>query len=186
MLTKALPYAHELMRKTLMNGDIAIDGTCGNGHDTLLLSELVGIQGKVFAFDIQEQAILQTKKLLSEFNKTNVTVIHNGHEHVEDYIDSNAKIGGAIFNLGYLPRGDKQIVTKPETTIAAIDKITTQLKSGGVVATVVYHGHEGGEIEKNALLQHLSTYDQKQYSVLQYGFINQKNSPPFLLAIQKK
>ncbi|MDC3418268.1 class I SAM-dependent methyltransferase [Aquibacillus salsiterrae] len=185
MLLKILPFAHDLMKKTLNEGDIAIDGTCGNGNDTLLLSTLVGDKGKVYGFDIQQQAIEQTKQLLADNHRKNVSVILDGHEYVDKYIDKNVLIGGAIFNLGYLPRGNKEIVTKPKTTIASLDKIIQLLKPGGMVVVVVYYGHKGGGDEKDAIINHLQRYDQKTYSVLQYGFINQKNTPPFLLAIEK-
>ena len=42
-------------------GDFVIDGTAGNGHDTLFLANLVSDSGRVYSFDIQSEAISSTK-----------------------------------------------------------------------------------------------------------------------------
>ncbi|MFB1051412.1 class I SAM-dependent methyltransferase [Paraliobacillus sp. JSM ZJ581] len=188
MLKPILPFAHELIQAAIEPGDFAIDATCGNGNDTVILSQAVGSNGKVLAFDVQKQAIEATKKRLFQYQLTNVELILDGHQHVEQYIpeERKQKLAGAIFNLGYLPRSDKQVITKPFTTITAIDAIAANLKCGGTIVCVVYYGHPGGEQEKQALLNHLATFDQDHFRVLHYGFINQKNNPPFILAIEKK
>lgn len=59
-----LPFAHDTLRKVVRPGDYVIDATCGNGHDTLLLAELVGINGHVLGFDIQQMAVDATKARL--------------------------------------------------------------------------------------------------------------------------
>lgn len=188
MLKPILPFAHELIQAAIEPGDLVIDATCGNGNDTVILGQAVGNDGKVLAFDVQEQAIEATSKRLSQYELTNVELILDGHQEVALYIPEawKHKLAGAIFNLGYLPRSDKQVITKPVTTIQAIDTIAAHLKYGGIIVCVVYYGHPGGEEEKQALLEHLTTFDQDYFRVLQYGFINQKNTPPFILAIEKK
>lgn len=187
MLIKGvLQYAHHLLEETVLEGEIVIDATCGNGNDTLFLSKLVGEEGRVIGFDIQKEAIESTSHLLKKHKRTNMTLVHDSHAELYKYVSSQATIGGAIFNLGYLPRSDKKVITKPESTIEAIDKILPILKRKGMIVLVVYHGHDGGKTEKKELLKHIIELDQKQYTVLRYGFINQKNNPPFILAIQKK
>ena len=94
-------------------------------------------------------------------------------------------IDAAIFNLGYLPKGDKSVVTKPQTTIAAIEDIFQILSKEGIIILVIYHGHPEGKIEKDALFDYLTQIDQEQAHVLQYQFINQQNNPPFICAIEK-
>lgn len=186
MLKRVIAYAHELIEKSVNPGETVVDGTCGNGNDTLFLSKLVGYEGHVLAFDVQEQAIENTKELLKEHKATqNVTLLQESHQFVGNYL-KEATLGGAIFNLGYLPGSDKTIITKPTSTIQAIDTIATYLKPGGLIVLVVYHGHPGGDHEKSELLNYVSGFEQKKFNVLQYGFINQKNNPPFVLAIEKK
>ncbi|MFD1413437.1 class I SAM-dependent methyltransferase [Oceanobacillus jeddahense] len=185
MLSNVLTYAHKLLKESLIEGDIAIDATCGNGYDTLFLSQAVGPSGKVYGFDIQEQAIQKTNEKLQENDCQNVLLIQDSHERLHNYIEENI-FGGAIFNLGYLPKSDKSIVTKAPSTLAAIEAILEKLKSNGLVILVIYYGHPGGEEEKEAVLSYTSQLDQKVYQVLQYKFINQQNQAPFLIAIEKK
>ncbi|WP_040979067.1 class I SAM-dependent methyltransferase [Oceanobacillus jeddahense] len=185
MLLNVLTCAHELLKESLEEGDVAIDATCGNGNDTLLLSRTVGPSGKVYGFDIQEQAIQKTKEKLQEHNCQNVSLIQDSHESLLNYIEEDF-FDGAIFNLGYLPKSDKSIVTKAPSTLAAIEAVLERLKPNGLVILVIYYGHPGGEEEKDAVLSYTSQLDQKAYQVLQYKFINQQNQSPFLIAIEKK
>lgn len=188
MVKGIINYSHHLLELSVKPGDTVIDATCGNGHDTLFLSELVGTDGNVLSFDIQEEAIERTKETLEAEESENVELIWDNHAHLTHYLtmDQMGKVGGAIFNLGYLPGSDKEIVTNAPSTIIALDTILLYLKKKGVVVLVVYHGHNGGKEEKEALLKHVIKLKQKDYNVLQYGFINQKNDPPFIIAIQKK
>lgn len=150
MLKRVIPFAHELLQNSMQSGDFAIDATAGNGHDTVMLADIVGHSGHVLAFDVQKQAVENTKTRIQEMGLNHVTVIHDGHEHLERYLPENARynLGGAIFNLGYLPGSDKSIVTTPETTITAIQLLLKHLKKGRLIVLVVYHGHSGGKEEK--------------------------------------
>jgi|SRR5699024_8279203 len=188
MLKRIIPFAHQLLIDTVQKDDIVVDGTCGNGNDTLLLASLTGPKGHVYAFDIQEQAIGSTKQKLQENNHHNITYILDSHSKMNTYIkeEHKGKIAAAIFNLGYLPGSDKSIVTKPDSTIEAVEHLLQYIQKGGLLILVVYHGHTEGKTEKEALLSFAAQLDQKQYDVLQYGFINQVNHPPFILAIQKR
>src|SRR5699024_11199145 len=138
-------------------------------------------------FDIQQQAIDNTKQRLEQHNRKNVTLIHANHAHIEKYIheQEHGSIGGAIFNLCYLPRSDKSIITKGETTDHSMKSLLEALRTYGLIVAVNYHVHAGGKEEKNAILKFTTTLDQKHFKVIQYGFINQKNNPPFIVAIQK-
>ncbi|ASK62906.1 16S rRNA (cytosine(1402)-N(4))-methyltransferase [Virgibacillus phasianinus] len=188
MLKGIIQFSHYLMEEAVNKGDTVIDATCGNGHDTVFLSEIVGENGHVFGFDIQEQAIEHTKENLAVHKITNATIIKDSHSNAIHHltVDQLTSLGGAIFNLGYLPGSDKGIVTKSESTILAIEGILSHLKENGIVVLVVYHGHEGGDIEKRNILEYVHQLNQKQYNVLYYGFINQKNTPPFIIAIERK
>lgn len=188
MLKGVISYAHHLIEESVLLGETVVDATCGNGNDTLFLSKLVGSEGTVLAFDIQEQAITNTKNLLAGHGQDNVSVIHDSHADIAKYtsLQNIDQLGGAIFNLGYLPKSDKQVITKGHSTIQAVHSILALLKEKGLVVLVVYHGHKGGKSEKDIVLEYTNLLDQKQYHVLQYGFINQKNNPPFIVAIQKR
>ncbi|HLO12595.1 MAG TPA: class I SAM-dependent methyltransferase [Pseudoneobacillus sp.] len=187
-LERVLQFAKTIMEKSVQPGDIAVDATLGNGHDTLFLANLVGETGKVYGFDVQEQAILNSKQRL-ELHMLNdrVELIHKGHEHILDTIPSlhHGSVKAAIFNLGYLPGGDKTIVTKPDTTISAIEQLLQILAPEGVIVLVIYHGHPEGAIERSELMHFVENIDQKQARVLLYQFLNQQNYPPFIVAIEK-
>lgn len=188
-LDRILPFARTLLEKAISPGDIVIDATLGNGHDTLFLANLVGPNGRVYGFDIQEEAISSTKERLIEHDLTDqVTLFHTGHENMMATIPPlhHGKITGAIFNLGYLPGGDKQVVTKPTTTIDAIDQLIDLLAPEGIIVVVIYHGHREGAVERDYLIRYLKQLDQSLVHVLQYQFINQKNNPPFIMAIEKR
>lgn len=186
-LQSALEYSHTLLTTVIAEGDTVIDATMGNGHDTLFLATRVGPTGHVLSFDVQQQALTATKTQLTLTGLTQqVQLIHDGHEHLDQYLGINDEISAAIFNLGYLPGSDKQIITHSETTLAALQTCLTHLRRGGIVALVVYYGHSGGETEKNAVLAATQALDQHVYQVLQYGFINQVHQPPFLIAVQKR
>lgn len=188
-LQRVLEFARTVLKNAVKPGDSVVDATIGNGHDTLFLAKLTGPDGHVYGFDIQDKAIEQTKERLEAENMLNrITLFQTGHEKLLTMIPANDQknITGAIFNLGYLPRGDKSIVTKPDTTISAVEQLLKIMPTGGTIVLVVYHGHPEGAIERDSLLQYVENIDQEQAHVLQYGFINQKNNPPFIIAIEKK
>lgn len=187
MLQAPLRFSHELLKKSIVPGDYVIDATVGNGNDTVMLARTVGEMGKVYGFDIQKKAIESTKeKLLLTGLLSQTVLIHDGHENINHYVENSQQISAAVFNLGYLPKGNKSIVTKPETTISAIDQCLNRLRKGGLISIMVYHGHEGGQEEKEAVDRFVTNLSQDDYQVLEYKFINQKNNPPFLYVIEKR
>ncbi|MBB5148134.1 16S rRNA C1402 N4-methylase RsmH [Ureibacillus thermosphaericus] len=184
MLVRVLPYAKTLLSSVINEGDIAVDATAGNGHDTLFLANLVGETGFVYAFDIQQQAVDVTIQRLKENGlEHRARVILDGHEQLSKYVQE--EVAGAIFNLGYLPGGNHDIITKGETTISAIEQLLSLLKIGGIIVLVIYHGHEGGKEERDAVIEFVKSLPQKYVHVLRYEFINQKNDPPFIIALEK-
>ncbi|MGG5317510.1 class I SAM-dependent methyltransferase [Enterococcus sp. AZ072] len=185
MLQTALRYSHTLLKEIIKPGDHVIDATMGNGNDTLFLAELVGNDGQVYAFDIQEQALTKTEEKLGALI-TRSSLFLAGHETIETTIAESQPIQAAIFNLGYLPSSDKKIITLPDTTKQAMKAILKRLSSGGRMILVIYYGHDGGNQEKNAVLDYCTNLPQENYSVLTYQFINQKNNPPILVCVEKK
>lgn len=188
-LDRILPFAKIILEKAINTGDVVVDATLGNGHDTQYLADLVGETGRVFGFDVQEEAILSSKARLEQHGLLErVTIFHNGHEQLGEMIpaEHHGKITAAIFNLGYLPGSDKTIVTKPATTISAIEQLLEMLAPEGIIVLVIYHGHEEGAVERDALMEYVHRIDQNQAHVLQYLFINQQNHPPYIVAIEKR
>lgn len=179
MLQKIITTAKSYLEDITLPTDTVIDATCGNGHDTAFLSQLVK-QGHVYSFDIQKEALENAQE---KYTLDNVTYIHDGHEHVSQYVTSPVK--GAIFNLGYLPGGDKAITTNFPTTKLALEEIFKLLAPHGRIAIVIYHGHPSGQTERDALLSELAMWPQDSATVLQYQYINQKNNAPFLILIEK-
>jgi len=166
-------------------GDAVIDATMGNGNDTLFLSQLVGPTGKVYAFDIQKEAIDNTKKILLKNNsQQNTELICDGHENLDQYIKEEVKL--VLFNLGYLPGTDRNCMTKYETTISAIKKALPRLSPHGLILLVIYTGHESGKIEKDEILKFASSLPQNEYNVFYTDMLNQPNNPPVLLGIEKR
>lgn len=186
-LKTALEMNHFILKQHIKLSDTVIDATMGNGHDTLLLAQLVGKNGVVHAFDIQEQAIKNTTTLLNNANCLEQCKLHHiGHEHIHTILDNPISISAATFNLGYLPGGDKAITTTPNHTIQAIKQLLPLLKKNGIITLVAYHGHDMGKIEKNNLEVFLKTLSQEIFSVAKYEFLNQMNTPPILFVIEKK
>ena len=142
--------ARRLMAKHLELGDIAIDATMGNGNDTLLMASCVGQNGAVLSFDIQDEALANTKKLLSRFGQLEqVQLIKLGHEQMSEVVPEELRqtVSVICFNLGYLPGSDKSIVTHAPTTLIALTKALNYLRPGGAMIVVAYPGHEGGREE---------------------------------------
>lgn len=184
-LTQGVEFSHLIFKEHIGTGSIVVDATAGRGLDTLYLARLVGSNGKVFAFDIQERAIKETRERLVINNlEDRVKLINEGHETMDKFI--KVKIDGILFNLGYLPGGDKRITTKANTTIKALKSGLKLLKAGGLIVLVVYTGQQGGKEEKESLLAFCEKLDYREYNVLHYHFMNQEKEPPQVIAIKKR
>lgn len=181
--SKVLNYAQFLVAERVNPGDVVVDATCGNGNDTVFLAKLVGDKGRVYAFDIQERAIINTKNSLLKNNLlNNVELINDSHENIINWIKT--PITAAMFNLGYLPKSDKLITTEPNKTIKAIDSLLKLIKVDGIITIIVYKGHDYGN-EAKIIEGYLEEINQKNFQILKYNFINQINNPPYLIAITK-
>ncbi len=186
-LDRILPFARILLEKSVKPGDIAIDCTMGNGHDTVFLANLTGPDGHVYSFDIQQTAITKTQeRLISTGLQEQVTLIHAGHERLQEFVQPDRPVTGAIFNLGYLPGGDKEIITMAPTTIQAVTQLLEMMEPEGIIVLVIYHGHPGGDLERDEVIKFVTELPQDMAHVLQYRFMNQKNNPPFIIAIEKR
>ncbi|RBP45587.1 tRNA (mnm(5)s(2)U34)-methyltransferase [Garciella nitratireducens] len=166
-------------------GDYVIDATAGNGYDTLFLANLIVDKGKVFSFDIQKQAIENTKKLLSKKGIMHrVNLYHTNHIYIKKYVHN--KIKAAMFNLGYLPGSDHSIMTRGESTIIALKQVLELLLPGGIVSICLYYGHPEGKEELKEVFSFIKTLDYKIYNVLKIDYYNKIHNPPILIIIEKR
>lgn len=168
----------------LKEGDVAVDFTMGNGHDTEFLSKTVGPQGHVFAFDVQEQALASTSEHLRRVGcPDNYTLILDSHHRVKNYVDVPIRAG--MFNLGYLPGSDKRITTMRETTMPAIQAAIDLLDRDAVLLVAVYPGHAEGEAEGKMICEYLSSLSRHRVCATRIQILNSPTSP-FFIVIETK
>ncbi len=165
----------------LQKGDIAVDFTMGNGNDTLFLSETVGEKGHVYAFDIQEEALVSTREHLCENGAPeNYTLICASHHRVKEFVKEPIKAG--MFNLGYLPRsGKKAVTTMRETTMPAVEAAIELLAPDGVLIVAIYPGHEEGALEGDALRSYFASLSRFKICASEFRILNSPTSPYFFL-----
>lgn len=179
-MIRLLDLQKQFILSHLKEGDVAVDFTMGNGHDTEFLSKTVGKNGTVYAFDVQEAAVCSTRRRLEDSGcPQNYTLINDSHHKVADYVDRKIKAG--MFNLGYLPGGDKNITTMRSTTLPAIEAAIALLDSNAILSVAVYPGHEEGDLEGQEICRYLSSLDRFTYSIAQIKVINSPSSPYFMI-----
>lgn len=184
MQLNTLSMVHEFLKQHVSAGAFCIDATAGRGRDTALLCRLAGEAGRVLAFDIQQSAVDQTRALLAQ-EGLRAEVILDSHARLEQYAAPES-VDCVVFNFGRLPGGDPNIVTRADSSVAAIDAGLRLLKAGGVMAIALYYGKENGYEERDAVLAHLKTLDDRRYSVLQCDWSNRRNDPPMPVFIWKE
>ena len=184
--------AHNLIRDVLHTGDIAVDATVGNGHDTLFLVEQVSPSGRVFGFDIQLAAIESTRaKVGSHCNvsqlQKSLTLIQASHADMSDKIPAHyhGNISAIMFNLGYLPGGDKSIITRTDSTVTALNSASRILSSNGIITVLAYPGHQGGDQETDQVKNWCEQLDEDQFKISIIYSSENKESAPKLFAILK-
>ena len=165
----------------LGEGEVAVDFTMGNGGDTLFLSRTVGDGGRVYAFDIQEDALISTRAYLEENGAPeNYTLICASHHRVKEFVKEPIKAG--MFNLGYLPRsGRKHITTLRETTMPAVEAAIDLLMPDGVLIVAIYPGHEEGALEGEMLREYFKTLSRFRICASEFHILNSPTSPYFFL-----
>lgn len=176
---------HEmLLRQSLSNGDTVVDATLGNGHDAAKLLEIIGPNGFLYGFDVQSLAIESSQDRLSTTHLGNYKLICDSHANMNAYLPDG--IQGFVFNLGYLPKGDKQVTTTWQTTKQALAIAIDRVLPDGFVSVMTYPGHEAGWEEDQAIAAYFSSLDQSKYQVALTQFINQQNNPPKLYWLTKR
>ena len=178
-------WAAELLEPALYPGARAVDATMGNGHDTLWLCERVGLEGRVYGFDVQPEAVERTRARLREAGmESRATILCDGHQHMERHVPE--PVDAVMFNLGWLPRAAHAVTTLAQTTLPAADAALRLLKPDGLLTLCVYPGHEEGEREREALFAWAAALDNRRFDAMARYYLNQPNCPPILLAVRRK
>jgi hypothetical protein len=170
--------AHQQISESLKPGDLAIDATLGNGHDALYLKSLVGTTGRVFGFDIQLAAITATQA--NSAGATGLTLIHASHALMAENIpvQHHGYIKAIMFNLGYLPGGDKSIITQTDSTISALNVATELLAVDGIMTIMAYPGHPGGDLETEQIESWCELLDHSHFSYqIRYSTVTKATAP---------
>lgn len=182
-MRNAITFVHAILRDTVKAGDVVIDATVGNGHDTQLLADLVQHNGLVYGFDVQQEAIDAARSLLGGSSER-LRLTCAGHETIATAIDPahRGRVKAVTFNLGYLPGGDKTITTNAETTLPAIEQAIGMLSPDGII-TIVCYQHPEGLREINAVRNLLQQMPQPQFSCLETNFVNQRGNPAVVFIV---
>lgn len=184
-LRSARYLAHQVMEAAVMPGAKVIDATMGNGHDTAFLAELVGETGLVYAFDLQASAVESTRSRLENLGLTDrCKLFVKGHERVLEEVCG--PVDAVMFNLGWLPGGDKTVTTLWETTQKAVSDCLSLLKKGGVLTLCAYPGHAEGDRERENLMTWLASLRPQEFNVLHQRFLNAGPGAPECFVIQKQ
>ncbi len=169
----------------IKEGALAVDATAGNGYDTVFLAEKVGPEGHVYAFDVQQEALDHTyKRLKQKHLEKRVTLLRKSHEHLHLHVPDRAAV--IMYNLGYLPGGNRRITTKHDTTLVSLKQALNLLLPGGVISVVLYPGHREGAEEKEIIIPFCKQLDSNRYEIIGSRLLNREQSPPELVTIQKK
>ncbi|KAG0624266.1 hypothetical protein M758_3G235100 [Ceratodon purpureus] len=188
---KVTSVAHGVWRKVVRPGDIVIDATCGNGHDTLELAKMVcadNASGYVYAFDVQEDALANSSYLLDQHldsvQRKRVKLLRLCHSQLEKIVGETA-IRLVTFNLGYLPGGDHTVITNVDTTIQALQASSNVLQPGGLISVIAYVGHSGGREEFEAVMNFAANLPTREWVCSQHEWVNRPLSPRLILMCKR-
>ncbi|UJX41295.1 rRNA methyltransferase [Desulfovibrio sp. JY] len=187
--TAALTFAHKLLARTLGPGRVAVDATAGNGNDALALAGLVAPDGVVHCFDIQAEALEHTRERLEAAGLGHLARYHAaGHEDMLARLPGahHGHVAAMVFNLGFLPGGDAAVVTRPETTLAALDAATAVLAPDGGIAVVCYTGHPGGAAEAAAVAAWCAGLPFDAWRAARYELVNKPGSPIIAFFVERR
>ena len=178
-------WAAELVGPALFPGARAVDATMGNGHDTRWLCERVGPEGRVYAFDVQPEAVARTQALLEADGMLDrATLFCEGHQRMAERVPE--PVDAVVFNLGWLPGAEHGVTTRTETTLQAVDAALSILVPDGILTICVYPGHGEGQRELDALTAWAESLDPGRYDAMLRRYMNQPNHPPQLIAVKRK
>ena len=171
-----LETAHAFWKDLVTPSDTVIDATCGNGYDTLLLSQLAE---KVYSIDIQQQAITSAQSKLTEELRKKVVFLHCCHSLFPAEIRP-ASVKLIVYNLGYLPGGNKSQTTQVETTLLSLNRALSLVQPGGAVSITCYPGHAEGKREEEAIQEWIASLDSK-WTFQHHRWLSRLHAPSLII-----
>jgi len=191
LFNKHLDLSKQYFERLLKPGDIVIDATCGNGHDSLFLASLIlnKDRGFLYTCDIQEEALTSAKnnfhgKIAPQLMQR-IQFLHICHSQFPEEIKPQS-VKLIVYNLGYLPGGDKNLTTKTDTTLKSITQALELITPGGAISITCYPGHQEGAIEEHAILELASHLNKNVWNCCFHRFVNRPKSPSLLLLQKAK
>jgi hypothetical protein len=189
VIPSAVRQAQSWALGVLSDGDWAVDATVGNGQDTCFLARRVGPAGRVIGFDVQSEALVAASaRLHREGLAGRVTLVHRGHEELAGWFRDHAaqrRPRVFMFNLGYRPGGDPKIVTRPDSTVSALETALELVVPGGLVTVVAYPGHEGGAEEAERVLSWSRSIPRSMARAVEFAELNTRGPAPLLIAVSR-
>lgn len=178
-------WAAALLEGALKPGYRAVDATLGNGHDMLWLCQQVGPTGQVYGFDVQPEALENSRaRLRSAGIGDEALLILDGHEHMANYIPAGS-VDAVMFNLGWLPGSAHDRTTRVETTLQAVQAALGLMRENAVMTVCIYPGHAEGARERAALLNWAQGLERRTWDVMLQCYVNQGAAAPLMLAVKK-
>lgn len=173
---------------------VVVDGTCGNGHDTAFLAGALASLGtekrcRILSFDIQQAALDRAAFLLEKKAPgAPVSFLLQGHEELGRCLADCAAPGefvAAVYNLGFLPRSDRRVTTKKESTLRSLEAAARHLACRGLLAVHAYGGHAGGAEELQAVEAWFAALPCEHWQVVSYAVCNKPKNPEVLFLAER-
>lgn len=180
--------AQTLVREVVKPGELVIDATAGNGHDTCFLADTVGRDGRVVAFDVQSDALQRTSARLDDVGYQNVTLHQRSHAEMQDALPESfhGSVAAVMFNLGYLPGGDHAVTTETKSSIAALRIALELVRSGGIVTVLAYPGHDGGNDETGSVQNLIAELPDAEFETSIRRSATTSETAPMLFVIVRR
>ena len=178
---------------------LLLDATCGNGHDSLFLLSQAPPQARLLCLDVQQTALVATRSRLEAAGlAVRADFLLRGHQelgailppHLERLAEASgnsvkARLGCACFNLGWLPGGDKTLVTRTADSLRALESVLKMLAPQGCISLHCYTGHPGGQEEADALRARVASLPPRQWRVLCAADANRSSQGESLLVLER-
>lgn len=170
-----LDQAYLYWKNLLKPDDIVIDATCGNGKDSLRLTELVP-EGHVYAIDIQEIALQKAQALIPH---SNITYLLQSHVDLPP-----VQVKLIVYNLGYLPGGNKDLTTLTASTLESLSRAAQLIGMGSAISITCYPGHPEGAREAEAIQKWAEGLDPEKWKITTHHW--REKSPNLFFIVKIK